>query len=38
VFFKIMAKNLPFYGKGLWRLPDEVIKKQKSSETPQKKY
>jgi len=26
VFIKIMAKNLPYYGKGLWRLPDKITK------------
>ena len=39
VIVKIMAKNLPYCGKGLWRLLDEIIiKKTKSSEKTQKKY
>jgi len=38
VLVKIMAKNLPYCGKGLWKLPDEIIMKTKSLERPQKRY
>ena len=33
VLIKIMAKNLPYYGKGLWKLPDEIIKNKKFRKT-----
>jgi len=36
VFIKIMAKNLPFCGKGLWRLPDDIIKNIKFRNTSEK--
>jgi len=36
VFIKIMAKNLPYCGKGLWRLPDEVIKNKKFRDISEK--
>jgi len=36
VFIKIMAKNLPYFRKGLWRLPDEIIKNKKFRETSEK--
>src|SRR5882724_5917113 len=28
-----MAKNLPYCGKGLWRLPDEIIENKKFRDT-----
>src|SRR5882724_2356099 len=36
VFVKILAKNLPYCGKGLWRLPDEIIIIIKFRETSEK--
>jgi len=33
VFVKMIAKSLPFCGKGLWRLPDAIIKNQKFRDT-----
>jgi len=36
VFVKIMAKNVPYCGKGLWKLPDEIIKNK--FRTCQRKY
>src|SRR5882724_8237556 len=36
VLVKIMAKNLPYCGKGLWRLPDEVIKNKKFRDISEK--
>src|SRR5882724_11767578 len=36
VFINIMAKNLPYCGKGLWKLPDEIMKNKKFRETSEK--
>ena len=36
VLVKIMAKNLPYCGKGLCRLPDEIIKNQKFRDTSER--
>src|SRR5882724_7528871 len=36
VFVKIMAKNLPYCGKGLWKLPDKIIKNKKFRDTSEK--
>jgi len=36
VFVKIMANNLPYCGKGLWRLPDELLKNKEFKEKSEK--
>ena len=36
VFVKIMADNLPYCGKGLWRLPDELLKNKEFKERSEK--
>ena len=36
VLIKIMAKNLPYCSKGLWRLPDEIIKNKKIRDTSER--
>src|SRR5882724_594485 len=36
VFIKIMTKSLPYCGKVLWKLPDEIIKYKKFRDTSEK--
>jgi len=36
VFVKIMANNLPYCGKGLWRLPDELQRTRNSKRNRKK--
>ena len=36
VFIKRMAKNLPYCGKGLWKLPDEIINNKKFRDMSEK--
>jgi len=37
VFIKIMAKNLPYCGKELWKLSDEIIKNKKFRDMSEKR-
>src|SRR5882724_9767199 len=37
VFIKIMAKNLPYCGKGLWKLSNEIIKNKKFRDMSEKR-
>ena len=37
VFVKIMAKNLPYCRKGLWKFPNEIIKNEKFRDMSQKR-
>ena len=32
----MMAKNLPYCGKGLWKLPDEIIRNKKFRDMSEK--
>ena len=36
VFIKLMAKNLPYCGKGLWKLPDKIMKNKKFRDMSEK--